>query len=924
MFSKFFKKKIKELKDIITIDYDENYIFLHINIEELSQDTQIFFDLIVDELTDENLIEYNQNTIQVPHQNIYEAQEILSRLIDIKNFDGSLEVILKGIVSQDNAKFILNLFDTNYNQIAPYKVYGSILEITKTTFYLLPKNIFEIFQAKKYIKDNFHKYKFIELVQNDTSNKVKFVGLMKNDKIKTVENKNMGLNIQEDDKHNLILSPKIDELDENKIEKYKEHIEHAQDNLLLTDVDDGKITRYLLDENQLKIAKAINNNSFVPKEKAGLFMVNPSSHFENETEEIKDILIENIFDKGFRIIGIGEPYIGYFGSVKTNTPLSDVLKVDNSFKIAVDNNELNEFIQKHKDSLEDIKTQIQTAKENDLDKITIDDTNIFKPSFDTYLSKIEQTISKKNVLVIEPNDEIDIDIQIQTDKNLQNISTNNTTKRDNYVDFAFIPLKHQVIALNWMIDLYNNNYKGCLLADDMGLGKTFEVISFLNFLKQKKQKCKFLIVAPTVLIENWQNEFIKSLKNSDYKIKIVRGKNTALDKLNHLTIGDINLDKIVKDLDVINFLENYDVYITTYKTLVKYQFAWVSEVMHLDCIVYDEAQNIKNPNTLQTQASKAISSGDNLFSVLMTGTPIENELRDLWSLFDTFDPAFFGSWKYFRKEYISNNQDVEKRLREKISNYMLRRMKNDILDGLPKKYELKKEIFFTKNETTKYFEILQSDTKSLSKLYNLKLYSMHPVLLQKEKLKDITNLVQDDILESFSKTNELLEILKNIKTKDEKVIIFTISKTMQIILQYNLKKFFNLDELYIINGDNNKAKTMTIKLNNFRNKQGFNIIILSPLAVGVGLTLVEANHVIHFERHYNPAKENQASDRVYRIGQKKDVFIYYLIFKFLDDKKLTFDKGLDILIENKKALSDNTLISINNEINKTELLEKIK
>jgi len=913
MFSRFFKKRTKELQEVLKLEYDEKNIYIRVDIESLNQDTRNFFELIVDELEEEQLIIFNQNTIQIKYENVYKT-DMLNMFLNIQEFRGSLEVELQGLIQQDNAVFLLNLFDERYNQIAPYKIYGAILEITKNNFYLLPQNIFKIFQAYNNIDNDLHKYQFIELIQNDNSNKVKFNGFMEHDRVKTVDT--IGLNIKEDQFHNLILSPQIDGLDETKIQQYKNVIDKAKKNLLLTDTAKEKITRYLLDDTKIKLAQTINKKSFVPKEKAGIFLANPSIHFEDIDEDIQDELVEQVLNKGFRIIGIGEPYVGYFGSVKIDTPLSDVLKMDESFKVVVDQNEINEFVKQHENNLEDIQTQIQTAKEKGVDEVTIEDRKIFKPAFDKYLSKIE------SVLVIKPNDEIE-DIQLQTkiSKSLEEISINDTKEYQNYIDFQFTPLVHQVIALNWMIDLYKNNYRGCLLADDMGLGKTFEVISFLNFLKRKKKNIKVLIVAPTVLIENWQNEFQKSLKNNNFRIKILRGKNKVLDKLNHLVVGDILVDELVIDLEVINFLEDYDVYITTYKTLQKYQFAWVSEMMKLDCIVYDEAQNIKNPNTLQTQASKAISSQDGVFNILMTGTPIENELRDLWSLFDTFDPAFFGSWKHFRKEYITNSDNAEKRLREKISNYMLRRMKNDILDGLPKKYEQKYEVIFTQTEAQNYFDLLHNDKPPLAKLRDLRLYSMHPILLQKEKLTNVSALVEDNILNNFSKTEKLLSLLKGIEKKGEKVIVFAISKNIQIILQYTLKRFFNLSEVHIINGDNNKSNTMATKLDNFKNKSGFNIIILSPIAVGVGLTLVEANHVIHFERHYNPAKENQASDRVYRIGQEKDVYIYHLISKLpLEYKKVTFDEGLSLLIENKQALSSGTLIPTN-KIEDKEMIE---
>ena len=283
-------------------------------------------------------------------------------------------------------------------------------------------------------------------------------------------------------------------------------------------------------------------------------------------------------------------------------------------------------------------------------------------------------------------------------------------------------------------------------------------------------------------------------------------------------------------------------------------------------------------------------------------------MRDIWCLFDVFDPLFFGSWKNFRKEFVNNTKNIESRLREKISNYMLRRLKNQVLDSLPTKYEPKldeklpnhyspKIITFTSEETKLYESIINSNEASLSKLRQLRLISMHPILLKKE-VSLIDYCLKNDVLNEFSKTRELLNILENVKTKNEKAIIFVISKNMQILLKSTLSKKYRLN-VHVINGENNKSSLLKNILDDFRSKDGFNIIILSTLAAGVGLTLNEANHVIHYERHWNPAKEDQASDRVYRIGQTKDVYIHHLICK-LESEKSSFDDGLNKLIMNKK------------------------
>ena len=938
MFSKLFKKHKKELKDLIGFKYDEKSVSILMNFQEASQEVKSYLELIIEEFEDEGIAIFNDNTLTILHENIYQISEDNLQIFCFPNFfNGNIEVVLNGLINQGNSSFIVNLFDESNTKIIPYKIIGSILHITTKNFLLLPKNVYDIFTAKKETENStdFEKYQFIELLQNDITDKVKFNSLSENDFVQTVSN--IELNITEDENHNIVLSPKIANLDDKRIKQYQDIIDSKDDSLMITEVHGNSTIRNIIDEKNIKVAQAINKRTVIPKEEAGLFFANPMSHFEDLDidESIKEELENVVLAKGYRIIGIGKPYNGYFGSVKIDTPLSKVLKADPSFVFAIDKDEANEFIEENQDDLVEVRHKLETAIKNEVDSIVIADRNFLNYELDTYLTMVNKHIKKqatgegegsnkddKDVLIIDPNDSDTIEFQNHNNKKLEAISINNEDEYSNYLNFDFTPYKHQVVALNWLIDLYSNKYSGCLLADDMGLGKTFEVISFIDYLLRKNSKAKILIVAPTVLINNWNNEFQNSLKTIDrYGIKIIRGKNTALDKLSSITTGDRTEAEVLNDLDVVNFLQDNNIYITTYKTLQKYQFAWVTDAVNLDCIVYDEAQNIKNPNTLQTQAAKAVSSNEKIFNILMSGTPIENELRDLWCLFDLFDPSFFGSWKNFRKMYVSKStENLEALLRAKISNYMLRRMKSDILEGLPTKYEPRLDTDnpshypalntqLTEKEVVNYIEIVNSSKQALSKLRDLRLYSLHPILLEKDKLLNIDELVNQDILNQFSKTKKLLNLLEEIKNKDEKVIIFVISKSMQLLLQYTLRTPLGLGEISVINGENNKSNTMHTKLDNFKKKDGFNLIILSPLAAGVGLTINEANHVIHLERHWNPAKEDQASDRVYRIGQTKDVYIHHIISKLpAEMKKRSFDEGLNQLIMNKKTLSDDTLI----------------
>lgn len=946
--AKLLSKFKKEIKDSIQFNYDDNYIYIQIDFENLNIDIKNFIEMSMFDL--EDIFKRENNIFKIEHQNIYNLENEYLELFKLpKLFNGHIEVKLIGLINQVNARFQIKLF--NEKEIFPYQIFGSILKVSDFEQYLLPPNMYDIFNKYKQLDKNseYSMYSFIETLQEDISNKVKFDSLGNKDFIKSV--KKISIDIKEDENNDLLLTPKLDDLSTEYSNLYEKNIENSTKSLLITNVDKetNSVYRYLLNEQDIEVVKTINKTKKISKNDVPKFISNPTSFFEYSNEEIEE-RIKEVFDFGYRIVGIGEPYIGYFGSIKIDSPLSEVLKKDPDFISIIDKEYIQEFIEENEDDLIAVVEQIKNAKLNLQNKIKINNTEINKYEYDTFINMCENHLNNntknkennlkepnsKEVLQIATNDESDIDVDDSNKKRLDDVLISNNNAKNLYYDFEFKPKEHQIIALNWLIDLYKNNFKGCLLADDMGLGKTFQVITFINYIIKNKKDSKILIVAPTILIDNWNNEFenaLKQVSKQNYNIKIIRGSNKALDNLELITKGKKSKNEVLKDIETLNFISDNNIYITTYKTLQKYQFAWAfmaeDSKIGIECMVYDEAQNIKNPNALQTQAAKAISSLCN-FNILLSGTPIENELRDIWCLFDVFDPSFFGSWKNFRKEFVNNTENIESRLRQKISNYMLRRLKSDVLDTLPKKFEPKideqnslhyppKYLLFNEEQKKTYFNIVNSNEPSLSKLRKLRLLSLHPDLINPET-SNIEYFLKNDILNKYSKTQELIKILDEIKQKNEKSIIFAISKNMQILLKSTLSKKYGLN-VHVINGDNNKSTSLKNMLDDFRRKEGFNIIILSTLAAGVGLTLNEANHVIHYERHWNPSKEDQASDRVYRIGQTKNVYIYHLISKF-DNDKSSFDEGLNKLIMNKKSLSEDTLIPTNGVTEKelTEIL----
>jgi len=356
---------------------------------------------------------------------------------------------------------------------------------------------------------------------------------------------------------------------------------------------------------------------------------------------------------------------------------------------------------------------------------------------------------------------------------------------------------------------------------------------------------------------------------------------------------------------------------------------------------------VKNPNAIATRAVKALKAD---FTVVMTGTPVENSLKDFWCLMDRVSPGFLNNYQPFRQEYIApilqakrsgnsellvrRRNEIGEKLREKVGGLMLRRLKEDHLKNLPKKEVIllkdssdadsgfderivcemsgkQKELYDGICSFDQGGEESDKEHTVLGAIQNLRAVSLHPDLVLKDSLpfpkkpKDAKSY-----LEQSAKLSLVLQILDDIRDRREKVLIFVINKNLQMLLCSALQLIYDLETPPgIINGDTkvssstrSKLKSRTDLIDEFSNRDGFGILILSPLAAGVGLTITEANHVIHLERHWNPAKESQATDRVYRIGQKKPVFVWVPILTH--PTRQSFDVNLNQLLSMKSGLSE--------------------
>jgi len=444
-------------------------------------------------------------------------------------------------------------------------------------------------------------------------------------------------------------------------------------------------------------------------------------------------------------------------------------------------------------------------------------------------------------------------------------------------DFHAHLREYQEKGLNWLNFMKKLGLGACL-ADDMGLGKTIQVIALLNYIRTNKHE-KTLLIVPASLIANWMSEIVKFAPSLKYYV-IHPSEN-----------------KNLEDVDS-GIVEKYDIFITTYGMLSKHE--WLKDI-NWDSLVLDEAQAIKNPGTKQTRLVKQLKAS---YRIAMTGTPIENRLSDLWSLFDFLNKGLLGTAKEFSNftKKLKENENNYGRLKKVVSPFILRRLKTDktVIADLPDKIEMKTYAELTKKQVVLYNKLVK-DLKVKLESTGEGIERKGLVLSSIMKFKQICNhpsqyMGQDYYNEKESgKFARLREICEIIYEKRERVIVFTQFKEITEPLSHFLETVFQHKGL-VLHGETSVKKRKQI-VEKFQGSEYVPFMVLSIKAGGVGLNLTSANHVIHFDRWWNPAVENQATDRAFRIGQMKNVIVHKFITKG------TIEEKIDLMIEDKTKLT---------------------
>lgn len=450
-------------------------------------------------------------------------------------------------------------------------------------------------------------------------------------------------------------------------------------------------------------------------------------------------------------------------------------------------------------------------------------------------------------------------------------------------DFRAELRPYQQKGVSWL-SLLHSLRLGICLADDMGLGKTLQILALLHILKEKGAKRASLLVLPASLLANWSSEIERFAPGMTFFV----------------AHPGMRPEGKVAPLDAAE-IDRYDLVLTTYALIQRYE--WLQRHTW-NYVILDEAQAIKNPSTKQARAVKKLSAGNR---IAVTGTPVENRLSDVWSLFDFINPGLLGTAQEFSRfaKGLAQSPGGYARLRKIISPFILRRMKTDkaIIADLPEKVEMKTYATLSRKQTLLYRELVRELEELIRSTEGIQRKGI--ILSALARTKQLCNhpdhyLGTGDFAEGDSgKFQRLREVCETIHEKRERALVFTQFREMTGPLALFLEGVFGRGGL-VLHGGTPVEKRREI-VERFQSGDYVPFLVLSLKAGGVGLNLTAANHVIHFDRWWNPAVENQATDRAFRIGQKKNVIVH----KFITGG--TIEEKIDLMIEGKAKLSEEVI-----------------
>lgn len=913
------------------------------------------------------------NGVLVPSPVVVQLDENTRVLLGLPDlWSGNLNANIKGKTGSSSFRVELTAANEDGAFTHGYSVEGPIISFSPKKRYLLHPSHLLIFSAHdRHAKSGKTEYDNLSLVFSlQTAQEMgASISLGHFEKLNIRAPESITVEAELDESGRLILTPQMGQTaSHERIQRVLGQL--SSDATTSLRVDHEII---LFDEKRLSAVREVLRNRVISKGKVDAFLKNPTAFIDASLVDL---------DLGFsaRVKGAARFRHAYFGETDesgidwfgTKFASTEIFSPKKLSEVISDKDQLSEFREELEKALETGAQEVgfggQVFDVSDVEHVTSVLTEIERDLCESDVSgPIEDELDNDLIDGGDDNEDEEVpeptvvDIQL----NDEDLETPSATldlaikdvligeERLDWRNYCREPFPHQVLGIRWILGLAldSKGPGGGLLADDMGLGKTFMSLASMDHLYKSyrsrvstEKPC--LVVAPLSLLQNWKDEVEQTFDLSPFNDIVILQSDGQLSDFRFGGIETKNQELVDDEEVAIRYSlkvgsefsnERLDLpkrlVITTYQTLRDYQFSLCS--VDWGMVVFDEAQNIKNPNALQTRAAKGIKAD---FRLIATGTPVENSLADFWCLMDTACPGSLDSYQAFRDEYITPilraaGDELEhirgvvgRQLRERVGALMLRRVKEGNLEGLPDKnvfvgmedvewvYLPVLHSILSDGQLESYDSIVSSAASSernvaLAALQRLRDVSLHPRLVFGGGLGSPSqsgNLA--DLMRESGKFRSLLSVLDQIKERKEKCIIFAINKKLQSFLSLALTRTYSLPPISVINGDAKavakRASSPTRKsmIKAFEEKDGFNIIIMSPVAAGVGLNVVGANNVIHLERHWNPAKEAQATDRVYRIGQKRDVNVFIPLIHH--PQYQSFDVNLHQLLTKKSQLKD--------------------
>ena len=640
---------------------------------------------------------------------------------------------------------------------------------------------------------------------------------------------------------------------------------------------------------------------------------------EDELEPVSDLISNNFYekDKSFvledsdsiydfienNLSTLNDKYHVFLDKKLQETKFIKKLNIKNNFSIGQDNilsynfdidgidkKEVSNLIKALK-----VKKKYYRLKNNEIVNLLDDDLQDFSNIIEGLDIKKEDIESGE---IIVPKYKA---IYIDSLKNkYKNIETNNLFNKfiDNFKEFQNVKLKldnldkkilrdYQVLGVKWLYTIYKCDLGG-ILADEMGLGKTLQTITLIKHILKENKDYKILIVSPTALVYNWKKEFDKFAPDLKY-ITVSENKKARL--------------KVFSEKD------NYNIFITSYGLISHDNDEY--EKMNFELCVIDEGQKIKNYKANMTMEVKKIKAK---CKIALTGTPIENNLTEIWSIFDFIMPGYLNNVTSFHSKYnISDTEEESKKilscLKDQIKPFILRRKKSDVLNSLPDKIEKNLYVELPSSQKILYANEVKETKEKIDELVSTDgfMKSKMEILSLLTRLREICidpSVLYENYHGDSIKLDTLLDIIKENMENNHKMLIFSSFKRILDNVGKLLKK--NNINYYMIDGSVKSLER--IKMVDSFNSDETPVFLITLKAGGVGLNLTGADTVIHLDMWWNPQVENQATDRAHRIGQTKNVSVLKIICKG------TIEEHIIELQEKKKFLVDN-LIENNDNVN---------